>query len=328
VSSPTSLNIYRAAGSCHWQWDFRSAEFPPPACTYPFNQMTAPSPQPWQRFLAGTVSGAALTAVGHPFDTVRVKLQTTSSSSLLSVLRELWRAEGLRGFYRGFSPPFALTGLVNTILWGTQFTITDAMKSADIGGGNTSRAILAAVPASFVSAFVVAPMELLKTRQQTSPSRQSLPAVLEGIVRAEGVGGLYRGFSIVCLARLLGGWGYFGGNSAALEALNERFPAAGAAQAARNTLLAGGFAGICYWCLAMPVDTVKSTVMSSGAARTGTAATIRLLYSKGGLARFYKGFSAAILRAFPANASAFLAFDLTMQALQRERRGGGGDNEV
>ena len=39
------------------------------------------SPPVWKRFLAGTVSGAALVVVGHPLDTLRVALQVDVSGT-------------------------------------------------------------------------------------------------------------------------------------------------------------------------------------------------------------------------------------------------------
>ena len=273
-----------------------------------------PKPKIWQRFLAGTVSGAALTAVGHPLDTLRVKLQV-EGGGLLSVLRALWRAEGARGLYRGFLPPLLLTGLVNTVLWGVQFSLVDELAARGEGGNGTTRAMLAAVPASIASAALVAPMELVKTRQQTSATlRQPVRALLREVLRREGPRGLFRGFGIVCCCRLFGGWGYFGGNAYALEALTSALPPQGVGGRTRNTLLAGGFAGVCYWALAMPFDTVKSTLMALEEGQ-GMRVTARKIYARGGALGFYRGFSAAVLRALPANAAAFTAFDITMRSL-------------
>lgn len=63
------------------------------------------SPPVWKRFLAGTVSGAALVVVGHPLDTLRVALQVdVSGTARLSTAFRALSREGLFGFYRGFLP--------------------------------------------------------------------------------------------------------------------------------------------------------------------------------------------------------------------------------
>jgi len=51
---------------------------------------------------------ALTAAVGHPFDTVKVRLQTTSQSQFkgpLDCLLQTVRNEGVRGLYKGASPP-------------------------------------------------------------------------------------------------------------------------------------------------------------------------------------------------------------------------------
>ena len=64
---------------------------------------------PWVRatkdILAGTVGGIAIVFVGHPFDTVKVRLQTQSTishvySGPLDCVRKTAKWEGIRGFYK------------------------------------------------------------------------------------------------------------------------------------------------------------------------------------------------------------------------------------
>lgn len=279
---------------------------------------TPPSPSIWKRFLAGTVSGAALVIVGHPLDTLRVKLQVDPTTRLASAFRAL-TTEGLFGFYRGFMPPLLLTGFVNTILWGTTFSLCDYLAQAG-WGSPTSRAVLATVPASLISSLVVVPMEGLKTRQQTEGGggRTSLPTLFARVLKEEGVRGLYRGWSAVICARVCGGWAYFGGNAFWLGCLNNEWLPPGDSPWARtrNVLLAGGLAGVGYWIPALPFDIVKSRCMATGSTFSGPRQCAVALWKEGGLGGFYRGWQPAMLRAFPANAAAFTAFDATMRALQ------------
>ena len=282
-------------------------------------------PRPWQRFLAGTVSGFALVAVGHPFDTLRVKLQTGADRSLVRLVVRLFASEGVRGFYRGFVPPFLFTGLINTSLWGVQYSLMDAMEQRGIGDSAATRALLCAIPASAVSSLITAPIEGIKTRQQTRPgAREPAIAVLRDVLRKDGLfGGLYRGFTAVILTRCAGGTVYFSANAAALDALGNIWPAGNSSIAkTRNTLIAGGCAGMCYWIPAMPFDTIKSRLMAApdGERRyAGVTDCARKLYYEAGMRGFYRGFSAALVRAFPANAAAFTAADITMRAINPSR---------
>ena len=57
---------------------------------------------------SGGLYGATNTVVGHPFDTVKTKMQTQSgftSSGALASARQILSSEGAVGFYRGCLPP-------------------------------------------------------------------------------------------------------------------------------------------------------------------------------------------------------------------------------
>ena len=59
--------------------------------------------------IGGTVYGAASVVVGHPLDTIKTKMQAQSdymgSRSVMQSIREVYRLDGLRGFYAGAWPP-------------------------------------------------------------------------------------------------------------------------------------------------------------------------------------------------------------------------------
>ena len=58
-----------------------------------------------KEIVAGTIAGIAGSGVSHPLDTVKVRMQTSQAASFLQTATLLYRAETLRGFYRGFLPP-------------------------------------------------------------------------------------------------------------------------------------------------------------------------------------------------------------------------------
>ena len=62
----------------------------------------------------GMIFGGTNTLVGHPFDTVKTKMQaqagmmsdTGGNSGYLSTVKKVFAADGFTGFYRGWMPPF------------------------------------------------------------------------------------------------------------------------------------------------------------------------------------------------------------------------------
>lgn len=69
--------------------------------------------------LSGAIGGACLVAVGHPFDLLKVKLQTENHNSLVALLRAILNDHGLRGLYRGVSAPLlGVTPIFAICFWG------------------------------------------------------------------------------------------------------------------------------------------------------------------------------------------------------------------
>lgn len=90
--------------------------------------------------VSGTYKGCittsfALVGAGHPFDTIKVRLQTQGSDARfggpIDCLRQTVQREGFRGLYKGASPPLATFGFINSILFGLQSMAVDAVKGKE-----------------------------------------------------------------------------------------------------------------------------------------------------------------------------------------------------
>ncbi len=60
---------------------------------------------------------------GHPFDTIKVRLQTDNIGRFRGpwhCLVETVRGEGLRALYKGVTPPLLATGVINSLMFGMQ----------------------------------------------------------------------------------------------------------------------------------------------------------------------------------------------------------------
>ena len=66
------------------------------------------TPSNYKGFVAGVFSGIAKLSVGHPFDTIKVRMQTSQNAQFngpLDCLMKTVRNEGLVGVYKGATPP-------------------------------------------------------------------------------------------------------------------------------------------------------------------------------------------------------------------------------
>lgn len=146
---------------------------------------------------AGTSGGFAITLVGHPFDTLKVRLQTQPVdkpiySGFVDCVRKTVQWEGLGGFYKGVASPLVGNALFNAV----QFLGYGQAKKLVAGpGGNPDNLT---VPQYFqvglltgaLVAFVESPIDLFKSQVQSQIFEARLnPA---GAAQAQGVFGVVR----------------------------------------------------------------------------------------------------------------------------------------
>lgn len=65
-------------------------------------------PPRYAGFVAGVFSGITKLTVGHPFDTIKVRMQTSADGKFkgpMDCLFQTIRKEGVRGLYKGATPP-------------------------------------------------------------------------------------------------------------------------------------------------------------------------------------------------------------------------------
>ena len=158
-----------------------------------------------QDLIAGGLAGSISVVVGHPFDTYKVRLQTTSTS--------LQSSSSLRSLYRGIGPPLSTAAVVNALIfssYGESSRWWDAYfynGEGDVTQDTSSRtkSFICGSFAGAIQALVICPSEHVKCRLQVQKKaisgavgyKSSWDAV-DKILSGHGVRGLYRGF--VCTA--------------------------------------------------------------------------------------------------------------------------------
>jgi solute carrier family 25 (mitochondrial carnitine/acylcarnitine transporter), member 20/29 len=160
-------------------------------------------------FVAGGVAGSASVMVGHPFDTIKVRLQTstpssttaatstisTAGSSIRSTIQEFG---GVSSLFRGMTAPLGAAAVINAIVFGSygmssrwydQYIVPTTLPSStmetnastierdDVTSTTTTipthdpwqKAFICGAFAGFVQSFVICPLEHIKCRLQIQP---------------------------------------------------------------------------------------------------------------------------------------------------------------
>uniref|UniRef100_A0A6B2G7V1 Mitochondrial substrate carrier family protein G (Trinotate prediction) n=1 Tax=Myxobolus squamalis TaxID=59785 RepID=A0A6B2G7V1_MYXSQ len=125
----------------------------------------------WYRNLkgigCGTTAGFVVTMAGHPFDTLKVRLQTQSSISPIyfgtaDCIRKTIKWEGMRGLYKGVASPMAGQVLFRTSLFTTYYEALHYFAGQSPKNRlETKHYFLAGGITGFVAAFTDAPIELV-----------------------------------------------------------------------------------------------------------------------------------------------------------------------
>ena len=262
-------------------------------------------------FLSGGLGGICLVLVGHPFDLIKVRAQTAvGRSSILTIIKDIIKTNGLKGLYRGVSAPLiGVTPIFAVCFWGydvglqlyrnllakpseelTNREKTDYVKYLFAGG-------FSALPTT----LIMTPSERLKVVMQTSTNHTRLAGAFVRVWQEGGLRSLFRG-SLATLARdVPGSMAYFG----TYEILKRNYLGG----STPGILAAGGFAGIANWLVAIPPDVVKSRLQATTNTSHSAISILRDLVRNEGILGLYRGIGPVMLRAFPANAACFFGME-------------------
>lgn len=243
-------------------------------------------------------------------------MQTGGFATSSACVRATLRQEGFFGFYKGMSSPLVATVAFQALLFGSFETFCRWFSGAD-GRVSAPGFIAASCMSALVETSAYTPFEHIKTRLQTqyqsggaSPMR-----LVRDIYAAGGIRGIYTGFVPQLLRECPGNAIYFG-----TYALVRRVGIPGASEYA-TVLVGGALAGVAYWVLIYPLDSIKAHMQTRAitdtarSSRGALVAQIRTMYAADGIAGFYRGLAPCAIRAIPANAVTFLAFEYVKDVL-------------
>ena len=268
-------------------------------------------------------------------------------NSPLSVLRSTLRFGGIPALYTGLSLPLAAQAVykscvftTNTVCkagileWRTQerhkvgmFSDPRYMKL------RLSDIFLCGATGGVINGFLfVTPVELIRNRlisQDLKLAREGKRKfhldgkkvlrgpydVLRHVLREDGIMGLWRGAGITVVRDSLGCGVYFLSFELGKKVYRYLFPSA---SDSTITLLAGSCAGVGFWGIAAPLDTIKTKVQIGTSRRTVKDVVMRIVKEKGffnAIKTFYSGWQVAVGRGAPSAAVTLYTYEMWMKYL-------------
>nr|QKK35432.1 mitochondrial MC24 [Starmerella bombicola] len=279
----------------------------------------------YQGFVAGVFSGITKLAVGHPFDTIKVRMQTNPAyRNSLDCLIKTLRYDGVRGLYKGASPPLVGWMFMDSVTMGALTNYRSMLKThvwPDAPELPLSGKLLSAVAAGWTVSFVATPVEHIKARLQVQYNDKAGTKLYTGpldcaakLIRQKGIfKGLYHGLfaTMVFRTNFIFWWGTYDILSAYLSKHTDLSKAA-------ISFWSGGLGATMFWVMAYPTDVVKQQILIDNLDKPKYRSWMdaaRGVYRQGGRQAFTRGFPVSFIRSFPTNASALAAFELVMSVL-------------
>lgn len=292
---------------------------------------------------AGTCGGIAVTAVGHPFDTIKVRLQCQSMekpiyAGVVDCAKKTVQWEGLPGLYKGVMSPLAGQMFFRASLFGAfgeskRWLATNA--DGTTRGLRTADYYKAGAITGFIAAFTEGPIDFYKSQIQVQiirskadpayrPPYTTVSACVQATIRENGFKGPFQGLGATILRNTPANAVYLGTfevlKGAAAKQLGCKSNADLPAWAVLSSAALGAFG---YWFAIFPVDVIKSSMQTDniikGQRRFPDMVTAaKLLWAEGGIKRFYKGFSPCLIRAAPANGAMLYTVDKVTHMLNKE----------
>ncbi|KQJ97912.1 mitochondrial carnitine/acylcarnitine carrier-like protein [Brachypodium distachyon] len=286
---------------------------------------------------AGTVGGVANLVVGHPFDTIKVKLQSQPSpapghlpkyAGALDAVKQTIAAEGPRGLYKGMGAPLATVAAFNALLFAVRGQMESLLRSEPGAPLTVKQQVVAGAGAGFAVSFLACPTELIKCRLQAQSSLAEAAAassvalpkgpldVAKHVMKDAGLKGLFKGLVPTMGREIPGNAIMFGVYEAVKQYMAGGQDTSSLGQG--SLILAGGLAGGALWLTVYPTDVVKSVIQVDDYKKprfSGSIDALKKIVTADGVKGLYKGFGPAMARSVPANAATFVAYEITRSAM-------------
>ena len=293
-----------------------------------------------EELLCGVAGGLGKVITGHPFDTVKSRVQSGAFATSREALSQTFKHEGLGAFYQGVLPPCVSVGIVSGTLFYVNARIRTALQPDPTQRLTYAQMAIAGGGAGAATALVLTPLDQMKLWLQVEQRSGGAAAAAAGsattstsaygghlrrVATKIGTPQLYRGWAATTL-REVGTFGIFFPTNEALKlAVGNAVghdASTGEPLPIHWRLAAAGVSGVLCWLPCYPIDQIKSRQQLQGhpllepqgkpiPAWSGKtmAAVADTIWRTEGVQGFTRGIAPCLLRAFPTYAAQFVIFD-------------------
>jgi solute carrier family 25 carnitine/acylcarnitine transporter 20/29 len=234
-------------------------------------------------FVAGSMSGSAVSLVSNPISIVKIRQQVESSSGVRQCVRDIYASSGMKGFYRGYSTMLALDASR-----GLYLTIYEVMKRA-IVSTNKWLCQECAVSGVIASSHTLSNSSSMNARTGSSVDARiaaTSPTIISNPTNEA--------------STVLSSSEYFTEN------------------ATSTRMLGAALTGMLSWCIIFPIDVVRVRLhLDFACAKYSTwQDCARKTYAEGGARMFYRGLGYTLVRAGPVSAASLTTYEYTKDWLE------------
>ncbi|CAZ83904.1 unnamed protein product [Tuber melanosporum] len=270
----------------------------------------------------GSSAGIVGKTIEYPFDTVKVRLQSQPDDQPLryrgplDCLKQSLKQDGIRGLYRGISPPLVGAATENSALF-FSYNIAQNLvrkffhpcldREDDLPIG--ALVFCGAASGAFTS-FILTPIELIKCKMQVQTVGIPYPAI-PGVYRVYGLKGLWHGQVGTFLRETGGSAAWFGSYEYISRTLRKWRGRSN--NTAGEMMVAGAAAGVSYNFILFPADSVKSRMQTEAIGirgdKKGFIQVATGMYRASGIRGLYRGCGLTCMRSAPSSAVIFLVYE-------------------
>ncbi|WVQ94801.1 hypothetical protein IAU59_001884 [Kwoniella sp. CBS 9459] len=270
--------------------------------------------------ISGSIGGASQVLTGQPLDTLKTRAQTAPKGQFkntLGIFTTTVKNEGFLALYKGMLSPLLGIAAVNSLLftaYGASRRIVSPYPDLSIG-----QVAVAGSMAGAVNAVLASPVEMFKIRMQGQyggAGDKKLSGVVGDMWRQYGFkNGIMRGYWVTVVREIPAYAGFYAGYETSKRYFAKKYsPHAVPVWA---VLTSGALGGVSYWLACYPLDVIKSRVQlakappSKGGWLSGgyIAREFKTIVQEGGTRALFVGITPSLLRAVPAAAATFAAYE-------------------